>query len=83
MGRVADMDSIRKSASATMTAKRIVALDTHRGFVMVLMAIDHASYFIARVHSAEFWGTVLPVYSTAYWFWTCESRIFAHRVSFS
>jgi uncharacterized membrane protein len=67
---VAEMDSIRKSASATITAERIVALDTHRGFIMVLMAIDHASYFIARVHSAEFWGIALPVYSTAYWFWT-------------
>jgi uncharacterized membrane protein len=37
---------------------------------MVLMAIDHASYFIARVHSAEFWGTALPVYSSAVWFLT-------------
>jgi uncharacterized membrane protein len=37
---------------------------------MALMAIDHASYFIARVHSAEFWGTALPVYSSAFWFWT-------------
>jgi uncharacterized membrane protein len=37
---------------------------------MVLMAIDHASYFIARVHSAEFWGTALPVYSSAFWFLT-------------
>ena len=40
----------------------LIALDAHRGFIMVLMAIDHASYFIARVHSAEFWGTALPVY---------------------
>lgn len=64
------MNSIRKSASATITAERIVALDTHRGFIMVLMAIDHASYFIARVHSVEFWGMALPVYSSAYWFWT-------------
>jgi uncharacterized membrane protein len=37
---------------------------------MVLMAIDHASYFIARVHSAEFWGTALPIYSSVFWFWT-------------
>ena len=37
---------------------------------MVLMAIDHASYFIARVHSRELWGTLLPVYPDAVWFWT-------------
>jgi uncharacterized membrane protein len=37
---------------------------------MVLMGIDHASYFIARVHSAEFWGTALPAYSSVFWFWT-------------
>ena len=65
-----EIESIRKSASAITTAHRIIALDAHRGLIMVLMAIDHASYFIARVHSAEFWGVALPVYSSGYWFWT-------------
>jgi uncharacterized membrane protein len=37
---------------------------------MVLMAVDHASYFIARVHSAEFWGVTLPSYPSAVWFFT-------------
>ena len=37
---------------------------------MMLMAIDHASYFIARVHSRELWSTPLPVYPDALWFWT-------------
>ena len=37
---------------------------------MILMAIDHASYFIARVHSRELWSTPLPVYPDALWFWT-------------
>ena len=32
---------------------------------MVLMALDHASYFVARMHSREFWGTALPDYSAA------------------
>jgi len=32
---------------------------------MVLMAIDHAGYFIARVHVGEFWGISLPVYHSA------------------
>jgi uncharacterized membrane protein len=31
---------------------------------MVLMALDHASFFIARMHSREFWGTALPDYAT-------------------
>ena len=66
----AEIESIRKSASAITTAHRITALDANRGFIMVLMAIDHASYFIARVHSAEFWGVTLPLYPNAIWFWT-------------
>lgn len=37
---------------------------------MILMAIDHASYFIARVHSLEIWGAPLPVYPDAPWFFT-------------
>lgn len=49
---------------------RLVSLDIHRGFLMVLMAIDHASYFIARTHSLEIWGVALPVYPDALWFST-------------
>ena len=62
--------SIREPASAIAAAQRLVALDAHRGFIMVFMAIDHASFFIARVHSAEFWGIALPVYPDVLWFWT-------------
>jgi uncharacterized membrane protein len=32
---------------------------------MILMALDHASFFIARMHSREFWGTALPDYASA------------------
>jgi uncharacterized membrane protein len=67
---MAEVELIHESASAGTTMERFVALDAHRGFIMMLMAIDHASYFIARVHSAEFWGMALPVYSNAFWFWT-------------
>ncbi len=67
---MAGAESVLKPASAVSLGQRLVALDAHRGFIMVLMAIDHASYFIARVHSGEFWGTALPVYPTAFWFWT-------------
>jgi uncharacterized membrane protein len=67
---VAKIESIRKPASAITTAQRILTMDAHWAFIMVLMAIDHASYFIARVHSEEFWGAGLPVYPNAFWFWT-------------
>lgn len=44
--------------------KRLVPLDALRGFVMILMAIDHANYFVARMHpTGEFWGVSLPQYS--------------------
>jgi uncharacterized membrane protein len=67
---MAGADLIRESPSTVTAAERLAALDAHRGLIMVLMAIDHASYFIARVHSAEFWGMALPVYPNAIWFWT-------------
>ena len=67
---MAGAESIPESTSRVTTAQRFVSLDAHRGLIMVLMAIDHASYFIARVHSAEFWGMALPIYSSVFWFWT-------------
>jgi uncharacterized membrane protein len=56
--------------SVITTTPRFNSLDAHRGLIMVLMAIDHASYFIARAHSAEFWGARLPSYPDALWFLT-------------
>ena len=59
------------AAGAVLAAgKRLAALDAHRGLIMVLMAIDHASFFIARTHSQEFWGAALPAYPDALGFWT-------------
>jgi uncharacterized membrane protein len=43
---------------------RLVPLDALRGLIMVLMALDHANYFVARSHpSGEFWGVSIPQYS--------------------
>src|SRR5512143_1856798 len=67
---MAEAESIREPTSAVTTAHRLAGMDAHRGLIMIFMAIDHASYFIARVHSAEFWGIALPVYPDALWFWT-------------
>lgn len=45
-----------------MKNNRIVSLDLFRGLIMVLMALDHVSYFVARIHHFEFWGFALPHY---------------------
>ncbi|MEO6222131.1 MAG: hypothetical protein ABIP90_02700 [Vicinamibacterales bacterium] len=42
---------------------RVAAFDRLRGLIMVLMAIDHASFFIARVHAAETWAAAPPYYA--------------------
>ncbi|WP_321472105.1 heparan-alpha-glucosaminide N-acetyltransferase domain-containing protein [uncultured Paludibaculum sp.] len=49
---------------------RLTALDTLRGLIMVLMALDHASFFIARVHPFEYWNMGPPHYADTGWFLT-------------
>ncbi|MBN1438049.1 MAG: DUF1624 domain-containing protein [Anaerolineales bacterium] len=41
---------------------RIRALDSRRGLMMILMALDHALFFIAKIHPLEYWGAPLPEY---------------------
>ncbi len=55
--------------------KRFEALDRLRGLVMILMALDHVSYFILRTHYSEYWGSPFPGYPSAAAFFT---RIFSH-----
>ena len=50
--------------TTTKTNDRLLWLDGLRGLIMVLMAIDHASYFVAKVHWGEFWGLPIPDYGT-------------------
>jgi uncharacterized membrane protein len=50
--------------------KRNNPLDMLRGIIMAIMAIDHASYFILKVHLSEFWGTPLPQYQHLFAFMT-------------
>lgn len=42
--------------------QRFAAVDALRGFIMILMAIDHASAFIARQHSSEFYSGAMSIY---------------------
>jgi uncharacterized membrane protein len=45
--------------------ERFLPLDALRGLIMILMAIDHANYFVARMHpTGEFWGVSLPQYDS-------------------
>jgi len=64
--------SREQSASDSQLVKpaRLAALDGFRGWIMVLMALDHARYFIGRLHPAEFWGVPLPQYADAVSFLT-------------
>jgi len=51
--------------------ERLVPVDSLRGLLMVLMAVDHANYFVARAHpTGEFWGIPLPHYDTFLAFFT-------------
>ncbi|NNF98982.1 MAG: DUF1624 domain-containing protein [Desulfobacteraceae bacterium] len=44
---------------------RLVSLDLHRGLIMVIMAIDHASAMIRRSHPFEYWNFPMPDYFAA------------------
>jgi uncharacterized membrane protein len=46
-------------------SSRLIPLDLLRGILIVLMALDHANYHVAQQHSTgEYWGGLLPQYST-------------------
>jgi len=52
------------------TSTRLIPVDALRGLIMIFMALDHASYFLAKAHSAEYWGLPLPKYPSALAFLT-------------
>lgn len=59
--------------------QRLMSLDALRGLIMVLMALDHANYFVAQKHSpGEYWGGPFPVYEDALPFLT---RFVTHPVA--
>lgn len=65
-----ELEAAAYSMPGVLSGRRMAGLDAFRGFIMVLMALDHASYFIAKTHSHEFWGAELPHYPGAMEFLT-------------
>jgi uncharacterized membrane protein len=58
---------------------RLIAVDTLRGLIILVMALDHAIYFIAQQHSTgEYWGGQFPTYPDTLAFLT---RFFTHPPS--
>jgi uncharacterized membrane protein len=56
--------------------QRLIPLDALRGLIMMLMAVDHANYFVAKSHpTGEFWGISLPRYESA---WAFLTRVITH-----
>lgn len=46
---------------------RTKPIDLLRGFIMMLMALDHASAMIGRVHFSELWGVKFEGYPSLIW----------------
>ena len=58
---------------------RLLPLDALKGIIMIMMAVDHANFFIARQHpTGEFWGGALPHYDSTFGFLT---RFVTHPVA--
>lgn len=52
------------------SSTRYGSVDALRGLIMMIMAIDHASAFIARQHASEFWAGAMSAYTAAFPFLT-------------
>jgi uncharacterized membrane protein len=74
-----DLPAHLPPAINTERESRNLALDALRGLIVVLMAVDHANYFVAQHHSSgEHWGGPFPAYADALSFIT---RLITHPVA--
>lgn len=55
----------KSSSTPTRIGNRLYWMDGMRGLIMAVMAIDHASFFVAKVHRGEFWGNPIAGYDSA------------------
>lgn len=81
MSPVSERNTPEQSDSATLTPStpqtlRLLPIDALRGCIMVCMALDHASHFVAQKHSSgEMWGGPFPTYTDPLTFLT---RLITH-----
>ncbi len=59
-----------RDAPRPVASGRISQLDLLRGFIMLVMAIDHVAYFVAKRHPLELWNVGLPEYPNFIAFFT-------------
>jgi len=57
-------------APISTSINRTDSIDLLRGFIMLLMALDHASAMIGRMHFSEFWGVSFKGYPNLEWWLT-------------
>lgn len=50
--------------------QRYLSVDALRGLIMLIMAVDHSSAFIAREHGSEWWAGAMSSYTSAFPFLT-------------
>jgi uncharacterized membrane protein len=60
---LAEVSSVEHATATKVSSTgRFIPLDALRGVIMILMAIDHASFFIRHWHPFETWDQPLPDY---------------------
>jgi uncharacterized membrane protein len=63
--------SISNTPSHNKSNERLVPLDALRGLIIIVMALDHANWFIAQKHpQGEMWGGSFPAYQDSLTFLT-------------
>jgi uncharacterized membrane protein len=57
------MEYVQTLESKSSPSSRLFAVDALRGLIIILMALDHANFFVAHKHSpGEYWGSGFPIY---------------------